>query len=221
MTLSSLNDLVRPQIEALHLERGRPLLVVDADEVLVYFLRDFKHFVRQHGWELRLTEYSLESALHHLERAEIGGRDVALNLIDLFFAQHTHKMEAISGAANALDTISVDAQVIVLSNLPDHAKAARIANLRGHGISYPVLSNTGGKGRVLRYLAAQVDAPVAFVDDSPSQVESARKHAPMVATYHFVGCDEARAVIPAPADTPYVAENWAALTPYLRDTLRG
>ncbi|MBB5515542.1 hypothetical protein FHS89_001554 [Rubricella aquisinus] len=214
-----LNDQIRPQLETLSLEPGKPLLVVDADEVLVYFLRDFRHYVGAQGWDLRLTEYSLEAALHHRSQGHVGDRATALALIDAYFQERTAGMEAITGAARALSHLSDQAQIVVLTNLPHHAKSMREQNLRAHGIPYPVLTNHGGKGPVLHHLAERVGAPVAFVDDSPSQVRSARKHAPTVATHHFVGCDEARAVIPAPEDTPYLAETWEALVPHLEVAL--
>ncbi|RMF38751.1 MAG: hypothetical protein D6754_06890 [Alphaproteobacteria bacterium] len=210
---------VAPQIEAAGIRPGRPLVAVDADEVLVHFARHLARFVGTRGWKLDLSEYRLDGAIRRLEDDRPAGREEIWSLILDFFETETARQEAIAGAAEGLHTLSRRAQIVVLSNVPMAARAARIANLAGHGIAYPVIANQGGKGRALAELARRAAAPVAFIDDSPAQIESAARHAGTALRVHFVGSEFLRPIAPqvpqahcAPADWPQVV---AAVEDYL------
>ncbi|MGB0498851.1 MAG: hypothetical protein ACPGID_10975, partial [Rubricella sp.] len=102
------------------------------------------------------------------------------------------------------------------TNLPHAARSARIDNLAEHGIAWPVVTNSGGKGPAIAALAARAEAPVVFIDDSPSQIRSAKAHAPAVTPVHFVGCDFARSVIPAAEGVGEGLRDWDAAADAIR-----
>lgn len=56
-------DETRDQISALNLSMDKPLLIVDADEVLVQFLQPFTKYLNALDWQIHLTEYRLEYAI--------------------------------------------------------------------------------------------------------------------------------------------------------------
>lgn len=198
----------RRELEALEIEAGRPLLAVDADEVLVDFAGHLGEFAGGLGLELRLERYDLEGAFRDRETGRRLGFDEAIGVIDRFFAEETVRQRAIAGAAEALARLSGQAQIIVLTNVPRHARGARAENLSGLGMPFPVVANTGGKGRALAWLAERAGAPVAFVDDSPSQIASAKRRAPGVLRLHFVGSDYVARVIPTSPDADHRVACW-------------
>ncbi|GIX13645.1 MAG: hypothetical protein KatS3mg118_1604 [Paracoccaceae bacterium] len=203
------------QIDAAPLSPGRPLIVVDADEVLVHFAPHLARWLAAQGWRLALREYRLDGAIRHAGTGEPAGAERIRALLDRFFAEETHRQEAIAGAAAGLAALAPRAQIVVLTNVPAHARAARMRNLAGHGMAFPVIANTGGKGRALAELARRAAAPVAFIDDSPVQIVSARRHAPGVVRIHFTGSEYLRPVMPQVAEADHTAPDWPSLVALL------
>ncbi|HEU0220876.1 MAG TPA: hypothetical protein VFR34_01510 [Paracoccaceae bacterium] len=205
---------VPPQLDALPLMPGRPLLAVDADEVLVVFAEHFDRFLRARGFRLNLTEYRLDGAILELDGAR-AGLEQSWTLIEDFFAAETRHQAAIAGAAAGLATLVSQVQIIVLTNVPRFAREDRIANLAGLGMDYPLVASEGGKGRVLAELARRVRAPVAFIDDSPVQIQSAARHAAAILRIHFVGSPMVRAVAPQVPEAHHAPPDWPAIVEIL------
>jgi len=206
------------ELDAAGVRPGAPLLVVDADEVLVHFADDFRTWVERRGVRFELKEYSLDSALRDADGAPLS-RERIEPLIWGFIEEETHRQRAIEGAADALSELSREAQVVVLTNAPASARAARIENLRAHGMDYPVVINEGGKGPALDWLRRRAAAPVAFVDDSPRQLRSAAEHGGDLARLHFVGSEIVRRVVPPSDDAHHHPADWTECAALVRGAL--
>lgn len=199
---------VLAQLEALELDPARPLLAVDADEVLVVFAAELAQFVAGLGYEMRLTEYRLEGAIRAADTGAPIPFDAAIGLIGRYFGEASHAQPAMPGAAAALERLSSRAQVVVLTNVPRAARETRIARLAELGMPYPLVENSGGKGPALAWMAARAGAPVAFIDDSPSQIESAARSLPEALHVHFTGSAFIAGVMPHCAAAGARAADW-------------
>lgn len=217
---AALPETVLAQLEALSLDPGRPLIAVDADEVLVHFARHLADHVAAQGYRMRLTEYRLEGAIRDAATGEPVPFDGAIALIGRFFAEEVHRQEAIDGAAAALARLSARAQVVVLTNVPEEARAGRVENLAGLGMAYPLVQNVGGKGPALAWMAART-ARAAFLDDSAGQIASVRKAVPGAFCLHFRGSPYIAGVLPACAEADRAVADWAEAEAVLRDWLGG
>lgn len=215
---AEINERVMRELHEAEVERGRPLLVVDADEVLVEFATHFRDYCVGAGYSFNLTEYSLDSALRDSQGRALS-REQITPLIWGFIETHTHEQWEIPGAAAALADLSSAAQIVVLTNAPFKMRAERIANLTGLGMDYPVVMNEGGKGRALRWLAERADAPMAFVDDSVAQIGSAAKHAPDATLLHLVGSDLVRGIVAPAEKAHHHPNNWDEAAPLIRAAL--
>lgn len=197
---------------------GRPLLAVDADEVLVHFAEDFAAWLAAMGYGFRLTEYRLDGAIlgrdgAPLPRAEIGP------LIWGFIDAETKNQRAIDAAAETLARLAREVQIVVLTNAPAKARACRVANLAAHGMDYPVVMNEGGKGRAMRWLAERAEAPAAFVDDSAEQLASVAAHAPETARLHLVGPALLKPLVGRAEAAAHHPEDWRAAEAAIRRAL--
>jgi hypothetical protein len=201
-------DWVREQIDAVDIVKGAPLLAVDADEVMVVFAEHLGRYFETIGWRLDLSEYKIDGAIKELATGRSADRLEGWGLIERFFRDETLRQEAIAGAAEGLRSIAGNMQVVVLTNAPRFAREDRKTNLAGLGMEYPLIVNEGGKGRVLNELRTRAQAPVAFIDDTPSQIESAAKHAPEVRRVHFVGSEYVRRVAPKSTHGHHHPESW-------------
>ncbi len=181
--MSDITPETMTQLNALTLDATRPLIITDADEVLLKFMQRLETYLESLGLWIDLDSYGLSDNIKSRETNEA----VKIpTLIDDFFATETAHIEATEGAADSLAQLSAQAQIIVLTNLPAAHRDARIDNLKGHGIDYPVVVNSGVKGPAVKWLTEKVDAPVFFLDDIPHNIDSVAEHAPNVTCIHFV-----------------------------------
>ncbi|RED11045.1 hypothetical protein [Pontivivens insulae] len=214
-----IDPIAQSQIDDLKLTRGRPLLAVDADEVLVYFLRHFRDYADQIGWTLNLTTKRLDSALIKRATGRVAARDEAWAMLETFFRVETLSQQPIAAAAEVLERLSADAQIVVLTNIPHFAREDRIRNLGAFGHNWPVITNSGGKGRALDLLYRKAAARTVFVDDSATQLDSAAKHAPDVGRVQLIGCDWARPYLPRSSDVQACIGGWREAETALRKGL--
>lgn len=171
------------QLETLSLDATGPLIITDADEVLLKFMQRVEHYLETLGLWIDLSSFALSS---NIKSRETNEPVQVPTLIDDFFASETPHIEAAEGAADSLSRLSQEAQIIVLTNLPGAHRDARIANLQSHGMDYPVVVNSGLKGPAAKWLADKTTGPVFFLDDIPHNITSVAEHAPEVNCIHFI-----------------------------------
>lgn len=181
-----IDPFTQRQLHALKIDGARPLIICDVDDVVVHFLRGFDAMLARIDHVLEANSFALNGNVVHVHtRAEMLAEEVA-RLVDEYFVQHTEHMEAIDGAVESLLSFSDRATVVMLTNLPHHARDKRIRNLIKHGLPFPVVTNSGPKGPAIRYLADRTSGPKVFIDDSPNFVKSSYESAPDVKIVHFL-----------------------------------
>lgn len=178
---------VEEQIRALSLTPGRPLIISDADEVLVQFAAGLDIFLRERDLYFDIASFAITGNVRRLSDDEAIDAAEVQSLLQIFFRERTEHLPAVPGAAEALEKLSTRAHVVVLTNIPAEQRDARIRGLAKHGINYPVIANSGLKGFAVRRLADLVgDAPVLFLDDIPHNITSVAEEASDVHRIHFV-----------------------------------
>jgi hypothetical protein len=208
------------QLEAMEITRGRPLIAVDVDDCLAVFVDHLHSFIGTLGYEMRLERYELEGSMFPIGSDAALPFDECIALIHRFFEKECGRQQAVPGGAAALERLSADAQIVILTNVPGFAGEMRRRNLADLGIPWPVVVNTGGKGRAMAWLADAADAPAAFVDDSVRQIESVAKHAPEVIRLHFAGADFVRRLFPECSAATRQVRDWQEAERVLREELR-
>ena len=201
--MADLHPRVLDQLEDLTLDPARPLIAVDADEVMVVLAAHLKRYLARHDVDLRLTAYRLEGSMFPKGTEQPLGFQESLAWIGRFFEDEVARQEAVPGAAEALARLASLAQIVVLTNVPRHGKEGRIANLAGLGMGYPLIENTGGKGPALAWMAARIQGPMVFIDDSPNQIESAIMWLPDILAIHFKAAPLVSDLLP---DSPFAQE---------------
>jgi hypothetical protein len=216
---AGLDPEVLTQLQALPIVPGRPLVAVDADEVLVFLAEHLTRYLPTIGFRMRLTQYQLEGSIFPAKSEFPVPFDDCLRLIDRFFEEETLNQRALPGAADALARLALQAQVVVLTNVPRHARELRRQNLAALGMDYPMVENSGGKGRALFWMASHASAPTVFIDDSLKQHESAARRAPAVTRVHFVGASHLRRILPDSTAAHFRVDDWKACEAVVRNAL--
>lgn len=180
-----LSEEISNQIETLELDPDRPLVISDADEVLLQFMRQFEIYLDRNDMWIDLSSFRLQGNIKYK------GSDKAVdmtnrNIIDDFFAAETLNFSPVEGAAEALNALSNEAQVIILTNLPLAQKSERQINLSKHGMDYPVIVGSGLKGPAVKSLGEKINAPLFFLDDIPHNINSVAEYVPTSGRIHMI-----------------------------------
>ncbi|MGE0211255.1 MAG: hypothetical protein AB7S41_06125 [Parvibaculaceae bacterium] len=171
---------------SLDLAPYKPLVICDVDEVILHFLRELEAFLEEEGLWLDPASFALNGNIRRRSDGEPLHANELGPVLMRCFAARTRHMQLIEGAKEALHELSGVAQVVLLSNLPARFAEDRRINLAGHGIDLPYLSNDGPKGPVVLEMAEGMAAPVFFIDDSPSNLQSVAEHLPDAHIIHFL-----------------------------------
>lgn len=195
----------------------RPLLICDCDEVLLHMVRHFGTWLRE-THDIAFTPDGGDFA-NSMTRAD-GSRPTAeemWRLLGGFFPDEMERQTLVPHAREALATLAETADIVILTNLSDACRTARIDQLAAFGIEHRVECNQGGKGDPVARLIAEHRATVTvFVDDLAVHHDSVARHAPGVHRLHMVAePDMAPGVPPAPAAHARIddwrdAEAWIA-----------
>ncbi|MFT4251411.1 MAG: hypothetical protein QM608_02890 [Caulobacter sp.] len=212
-------DPCSSDLKACTLDTHRPLVIVDVDEVLARFMAGFGAFVERHGFELRVDRFALFQNIYRPGETEhldlIAGRA----LFDDFFRDGGDDLPPAEGAADALADLSLDANVVILTNAPEHGRQTRAKWLKTHGFDYPLVINSGPKGPSAAHLAGKVEAPAVFVDDLLPQLESVAASAPAVGRFQMVADERLRPLAPSAPDRHARIDLWPELKVAIREAL--
>jgi hypothetical protein len=198
-------------LEACTVRPDTPLVIVDVDEVLARFMQGFGTFIARHGFELRFDRYALFQNIYrpgetqHLDL--IAGRA----LFDDFFRDGAEDLLPAIGAADALADLSTRADVVILTNAPEHGRQARAKWLKTHGFDYPLVINSGPKGPSAAYLSERTASPSVFIDDLLPQLDSVAERAPWVNRFQMVADERLRPLAPSDPERHTRIDLWPDL----------
>ena len=194
---------------------GRPLVISDADGVLLAFTGGLEKWLRGRGLYLELTKYQLRGGIRRQDDRSALLDVETMALLDEFRAELDF-LEAVDGACEALAELAEAANVVVLSNVNPAQAAARWRNFQALGIDYPLVANDegggfmAGKGKAVKALAARAGAKTFFLDDIPANLAAVSEAAPDVVLVHLVESAPLRRLLGTDFPAHCHAENWAA-----------
>ncbi len=184
------------------------MIICDVDEVVLHFLRGLEEFLNENGLWLDPASFALDGNIKYKDSHEPLPANELGDTLEIFFSEKTGSLEPIDGAAKALSAISEHADVVMLTNMPDTYREDRIKNLHEHGMAYPLVSNSGPKGPSVRHISKMVEAPVVFIDDTPTNVESVVENSPDVHVVHFMQDQRFRRHLPELSQIIVSIDNW-------------
>jgi hypothetical protein len=200
------------------LHGDRPLLIVDADEVLLRFAAGFDAFLRGRGYVLELVSYRLHGNVRRAVDQSVTPNDDVNDLLDLFRTD-LDSLEAVEGARVTLQSLSDSTDIVVLSNIPAAQALPRLRNLARCKLAFPLQINAGVKGPAVRALAARAGAPAFFVDDIPQHLESAAEAAPHVYRIQMTGDERLKPHMLQCQHAHLRAAHWRDIEHFIRERL--
>jgi hypothetical protein len=200
------------------LTAGRPLIIVDADEVLLRFVDGFDRFLGERGLYLDLGTYRLHGNVKRRDDS-VSVLDVEVTALLEEFRTELDALESVAGACEALSKLAHRADIVVLSNISALQAPARRRNLDALGLAFPLVCNSGPKGAAAQALSAKAGRPIFFVDDIPQHLVSVQEAIPDALLIHLVGDARLKPILPHCPQAHLRAESWENAAQFMRSHL--
>lgn len=197
---------------------SRPLLITDCDEVLLHMVRHFGVWLREsHDIDFDVAGPEMFTSMRHAN-GERPSTEEMWGYLGGFFPAEMERQTLVPHAREALVALSDVADIVVLTNLQDHVRDARIEQLARFDIRHRVETNQGGKGNPVARLVTEYDASVAvFVDDLAVHHESVAKHAPHVHRLHMISEPDLAPNVPAAPYAHARIDDWQDAQAWIAD----
>lgn len=215
----SLHPEVLAQLEALSLEGAKPLVISDADEVLIQFMAALEEYLEDNGLYFDWRSFALSGNIRRRDDDSPLERDQIKLHLESFFADRIEDLRPVPGAALALKALAKRSQIVVLTNIPLAHRETRRRSLARHGMDYPVIANIGGKGGAVGYLAERVEAPVFFLDDIPSHHAAVAAAAERVYRVHMIADPRLGVLLGQAEDSHVRADDWVEARAFIEGRL--
>jgi hypothetical protein len=198
---------------------ARPLLIVDADEVLLCFADGFDRFLRARGLYLDFVSYRLHGNVKNAG-TETPVLDVEVTALLEDFRLDLQTLAAAEDAVAVIQALEPLLQTVVLSNVTQAQGPARRRNLDALGFDFPLLLNAGPNGAAVKRLSQRAGQPVFFMDDIGQHHASVAELAPDVWRIHYVADTRLRPFMPTSAHAHVRAQTWREADAFIRERLK-
>lgn len=204
---------------------SRPLIISDCDEVILHMVAPFKVWLEEsQGVDFDLTRGDFGKALRWRETGEFLAPEEIWKKLGGFFDTEMGKQEPIAGSVEALNALSEEADVVVLTNLVDFRRDMRAEQLAAHGLHAKVYTNQGPKGPAMAKIIEEFRPSKAlFIDDLAQHHKSVKETTPDVMRLHFCGEPMISHAIPCAheaGDAHARIDQWDKALPWLSQQLQ-
>lgn len=199
--MNSIPPITAPseRLKSLAIDPGKPLIICDADEVLVEFAKPLETFLADRALTIDFKSFALVGNIRKAADNSIVEAEEVGHLIDEFLSHVVDRPRAVPDSIHAITHLRKQARVLILTNIPHHLRHRREQAMASIGLDLPVFSNRGEKGPMVAEIARDHQAPVVFLDDLPGHHSSVARHARHVHRIHFVA-DHRLAKLISPAE---------------------
>ena len=221
MTSSLLSKEVLSQIKKINIDYSKPLLISDADEVIVNMISCFEEFISKKDLYYDLSSYALFGNIKKkIDQSPVDNKKV-INLLDEFYDNHTMDITFVNDALIYLKKIenNLNLQIIILSNLPLRNREEREKSFNNNGLNYPVIANFGPKGPAIKEITQEFEKDIFFIDDISTNLLSARESVNNIKTIHYVSDSRISKLAQTPEGINIRANNWNEIYKYIKNEI--
>lgn len=211
---------VLKQLKNIEFDPQQPLIICDVDEVILHFCAPFEEYLGKEGMRISYKSYALYGNIHFIETGELVSNEQISQVIDRFFDHCVDEQILVSGAAAALDKLSEEGRVFMLTNIPHIYAKRRIDCLKAQGISHSLISGSGPKGPVVQHIIQNITAPVVFIDDISFHLQSVAEHVPDSLRIQYIAHRGLNEIEEKSPDCHHRCQDWKHIETVIKDFLR-
>ena len=221
MISKSLDREAVSQIESLNINHSQPLLISDADEVILNFVETFEIYLKKIGLYYDLTSYALFGNIKKIKDNSPIENDLIIKHLSDFYNLHTEEISFVDGSIEYLDKIQneLGCQIIVLSNLPHHNREKREVSFKNKGLNFPIISNSGLKGMAIKEIAKKQENKIFFIDDISANLLSTYNEVDGVKLIHYISDKRLEKLAITPKEVDFKAKNWKEIYNYIENEI--
>ncbi|PHZ83651.1 hypothetical protein [Paremcibacter congregatus] len=207
------------QLKSLSLNPRRPVIVTDADEVILHFADILSEYLASQDMYVNFVSYALEGNIKYRATDEPVSSTLFGQLIDDYFEKYVEKQPLVDGAVHHLNRLSELCNIVILTNIPHDFADRRRELFSRKGLPYPMISSSGPKGPALDMLSRMTDQPLFFIDDIAHHHTSVAKITPQVQRIQFIANRHLHSIETKAKDCHHRCEDWAEIERVIRETL--
>jgi len=207
------------QLKLLSLTPTRPLIITDADEVILHFSDILADYLRTQGMYVDFVSYALDGNVKYLDSDLPVDSALFKGLIDDFFHGYVEKQPLVEGTADHLANLSALCDIVILTNIPHDFADRRRSQLIDHGLDYPMVSSSGPKGPVLRAIRDFTREKMIFIDDISHHHASVAKYVPDCLRIQFIANSHLNRIEGKASDCHVRCDDWVHIEQEIRSFL--
>lgn len=218
--MQSLSDGLLRQIKDIEIIPDKPLLITDADEVLLNFVSCFQEYLSEKDLWYDLSSYSLFGNIKDHSNNAIENSLVSFHLENFFKTNAkiiTFAQDSIKYVKLLIEKLNF--QIVVLTNIPFKYLEDRKICFKNNGLDLPMIAGSGPKGKIIKELISKHKDKNFFIDDLAPHIISSKDHAENVKTIHFISNKDLSKLAITPVQADIRANNWKEIYNYIENEI--
>lgn len=196
------------QIRQLKIDPEKPMIISDADEVILHFSDLLKNYLSTQDMYFNFGGYALNDSIRYQKDDQPVSRRKRSWLFNDFFDKYTAKQILVEGVRESLFHLSKKCQIIILTNIPHDYADARRTKLSTLGLDYPMVSSSGPKGALVEAISQHCDHKSIFIDDLSSHHTSVAEFSPDTLRIQYIAHEQLNSVEKKATDCHYRCRDW-------------
>lgn len=198
----------------------RPLLITDADEVILHFSDILAEYLLTRGMYVNFVSYSLDGNIKYLKNDKPVASHLFKSLIDDYFDKHVENQPLVKDSLIHLQNLSEICDILILSNIPHNFADRRRKLFTDSGLNYPMISSSGPKGPILKAIRAETRQKLIFIDDISHHHSSVAKDVPDCLRIQYIANDHLSEIEGKADDCHYRCDDWPHIEQVIRESLK-
>ena len=209
------------QLKSLSLNTTRPVIISDADEVILHFSEILSEYLLGKGMYVIFDSYSLEGNVKYTDTDKPVDSSLFKELLDDYFENNVEKQPLVKGVAKHLENLSDICDIVILTNIPHNFAGRRRKQLSNFGLNYPMISSSGPKGPVMKAIRNITPEKLIFIDDISHHHKSVAKFVPNALRIQYIANDHLNSIEEKSKHCHHRCRDWSHIEQVIRDYLQG
>ncbi len=208
------------QLKSLSLDSDRPVIISDADEVILHFSDILSEYLLGQGMYVNFKSYALEGNIKYTDTDIPVDSDLFGEIIEDYFENYVEKQPLVKDVSKHLENLSEFCDIIILTNIPHSFADRRRKKLIDSGLNYPMISSSGPKGPVMKAIKRITREELIFIDDISQHHKSVAKFVPDTLRIQYIANDHLNNIEEKSKYCHHRCRDWSHIEQVIRDYLQ-